>query len=167
MTIIDVYHGTNKKTAEKILKEGFILHSPEKVRDEILEKHGLSLDDVPKWTWKEEVSYRWMPYISVTTDIKSAKGYSRRPFEMRNVMEGNILRATGKIKRGTDRAMRYETLEEDIESVVLCCKLDTPEKHLRSFELDLIEKKKVRLEDIGEIRVKNPKDLICSHFIEV
>jgi len=143
MTIIDVYHGTNKKTAEKILEEGFIISSPEDVRDDILRKHGLTIDDVPKWTWEEEVSYRWMPYISVTTNLKEAERYSKRPFEMRNVMEGNILRSTGKIKKMTDRAPRYETLEEDIDSVILCCKLNTPKKYQKKTdkEGDMAEEK--------------------------
>ena len=167
MTIVDVYHGTDRKTAEKILKEGFITHSPEKIRDDILEKHGLTITDVPEWTWKEEVAYRKMPYISVTTDFENAKRHSRHPFEMRNVIEGNILRATGKIKRPTDVTQRYETLEEDIESVILCCKLNNPEKYLRPFEKDLIHKGKVKLEDIGEIRVKDPSDISCSNFIDV
>lgn len=167
MTIVDVYHGTNKKTAEKILKEGFIIHSPEEVRDAVLKKHGLTIDDVPEWTWKEELAYRKMPCISVTTDFENAKRHSRHPFEMRNVIEGNILRAIGKIKRGTDIAPRYETLEEDIESVILCCKLNNPEKYLRPFEIDLIKKGEVKLEDIGEIRVKDPSDVSCSHFIDI
>lgn len=151
-----LFHGTRRHRPEEIVRDGLQPKSPIDVRDAVLAELGLSLEDVPEWTWKHEVAFREeQPHgIYLTTSAEQAAGYSNMGGEMAYNMRVAMLTALkGGARRDHDAAAMNGN---GSQRVVVAVEIDCPE----------LEKELHRIETIAMDRDMKDFTPTLNHIVD-
>lgn len=147
-----LYHGT-RIDKQTILKEGLKRPDYNRLIDEILVRYGYTREQVPEWTWKNELDYRleeykqyspeFQPYLAFTLNYEQARDYAGMGGEFEYLLIYHLLLWKTSDSKGNTSLEKAQNARKEAtkgRGTMKVLTMDVPKKYIPKLELERIER---------------------------